>query len=81
MVAGRFVQHLRAPWGTDMRRWRPDEHLHCGPGTLVVIPPQTLHVAEAVGAERHVLMNLFAPPRPDHIAKGQVLNADEYQPA
>jgi len=48
MVAGSFVQHLRTPWGTDMQRWRSDEHLRCSPGTLVVIPPQTLHVAEAV---------------------------------
>lgn len=81
MVEGTFVQHLRTSWGTDLREWRPDEHLRCGPGTLVVIPPKTLHVAEAVGAERHVLMNLFAPPRPDHIAKGQIRNADEYAPA
>jgi mannose-6-phosphate isomerase-like protein (cupin superfamily) len=81
MVEGAFVQHLRFPWGTDMREWRADEHLRCGPGTLVVIPPKTLHVAEAVGPERHVLMNLFAPPRPDHLAKGQIRNADEYTPA
>jgi hypothetical protein len=80
MVAGSYVQHLRTPWGTDRHRWRPDEHLACGPGTLVVIAPQTLHVAEAVGAGRHVLMNVFAPPRPDHLAKGQILNAAEYVP-
>lgn len=81
MVEGTFVQHLRFPWGSDLREWRTDEHVRCGPGTLVVIPPKTLHVAEAVGPERHVLMNLFAPPRPDHLAKGQIRNADEYAPA
>jgi hypothetical protein len=78
MVRGSFVQHLRTPWGADVRAWRADEHLQCEPGTLVIIAPQTTHVAEAVGAGRHVLMNLFAPPRLDHIAKKQILNADEY---
>lgn len=78
MVAGAYVQHLRTPWGTDLRGWRADEHLRCGPGTLVVIPPETLHVAEATGGGHHVMMNLFAPPRADHIAKGQIRNAGEY---
>lgn len=78
MVKGTFVQHLRTPWGADMRAWREDEHLRCEAGTLVVIAPQTMHVAEAVGPERHVLVNLFAPPRRDHIARGQIRNADEY---
>jgi len=81
MIAGTFVQHLRTPWGKDLRDWRADEHLRCEPGTLVVIAPQTTHVAQAVGAERHVLMNLFAPPRADHIAKGQIRNAEEYATA
>ena len=81
MVAGTHMQHLRTPWGTDLRGWRADEHLRCGPGTLVVIAPETVHVAEAVGAEHHALMNLFAPPRLDHIAKGQIRNADEYASA
>jgi hypothetical protein len=81
MVAGTYVQHLRTPWGTDLRGWRPDEHLRCGPGTLVVIPPETLHVAEATGGGHHAMMNLFAPPRADHIAKGQIRNAAEYAQA
>jgi len=81
MVAGTYVQHLRTPWGTDVRGWRADEHHHCGPGTLVVIAPETTHVAEAVGPGHHVLMNLFAPPRLDHLAKGQIRNADEYASA
>jgi hypothetical protein len=81
MIAGAYVQHLRTPWGTDLRGWRADEHLRCGPGTLVVIPPETLHVAEATGSGHHVMMNLFAPPRADHIAKGQIRNADEYASA
>jgi mannose-6-phosphate isomerase-like protein (cupin superfamily) len=81
MVRGTFVQHLRSPWGTNIGAWQSDEHLHCEAGTLVVIAPGTMHVAEAVGEERHVLMNLFAPPRRDHIAKGQILNAGEYAEA
>lgn len=80
-IAGSYVQHLRTPWRTDLRDWRDDEHLPCGPGTLVVIAPETLHVAEAVGDGPHIMMNLFAPPRTDHIAKGQIRNAAEYAAA
>lgn len=80
-IAGSYVQHLRTPWGNDLRGWRADEHLRCSPGTLVVIPPETLHVAEATGVGHHAMMNLFAPPRADHIAKGQIRNAGEYASA
>jgi hypothetical protein len=78
IVAGDFVQHLRRSWGSDLREWRDDGHRSCGPGSLMVIPPRTLHVAEARDSGKHILMNLFVPPREDHIAKGQIRNASEY---
>jgi hypothetical protein len=29
---------------------------------------------------RHILIDLFAPPREDFIAKGQILNSADYLP-
>lgn len=77
-LEGEFVQHLRAPWGPDADRWLQDRHIHCGPGSLTLIPPPVIHTTEGVGEGRHILIDIFAPPRRDFIAKGQVLNAADY---
>lgn len=81
VIAGEFIQHLRTPWAADAGQWRDDEHVTCQPGTLMLVPPTMIHTSEALGPGRHVMLNLFAPARPDHIKSGMVLNAREYTPA
>lgn len=79
VIEGRYVQHLRTPWGTNAALWRDDDHLACDRGSLVIIPTEVIHSAEAIGEGTHLLLNFFAPPRRDHIEKGQVVNASEYR--
>ena len=81
MIAGEYMQHLRTPWAADAEQWRDDEHVTCKPGTLILVPPTVIHTTEALGPRRHVMLNLFAPARADHIKSGMVLNAQEYSPA
>ncbi|MCW2390009.1 hypothetical protein M2333_003055 [Sphingobium sp. B11D3B] len=78
-IEGQFTHHLRTPWGRDARLWQEDQHLHAGPASVVVIPPEIIHTTEGVGDGKHVLVDVFAPPRADFIAKGWVFNAHEYQ--
>jgi len=76
---GQFIHHFRTPWGRDADSWRPDEHVKADPGSVALIPPPIIHTSEGVGAGRHILIDIFSPPRADFIAKGQILNAAEYE--
>jgi hypothetical protein len=78
-VAGDYVHHMRVPWTPDSTTWRDDEHGACKAPSVVVIPPPLVHTSQAVGAMRHWLIDVFAPPRHDFSERpGWVLNADEY---
>ncbi|GAA5236713.1 hypothetical protein FOZ76_13075 [Verticiella sediminum] len=77
-VAGDFVHHLRAPWGRDADLWQDDEHLPASSPSLLVVPVNLMHTTEGVGAGRHLLLDIFAPPRADFIAKGWVANSADY---
>ena len=79
VVAGDYVQHLRTPWAADARQWRNDEHRTCGPRTVTIVPPAVIHTTEALGAGPHIMLNVFAPARADHIKSGLVLNSNEYK--
>jgi mannose-6-phosphate isomerase-like protein (cupin superfamily) len=81
VLDGAYVQHLRTPWAADAGQWRDDEHVTCNPGTLMIVPPTVIHTTGALGTGRHVMLNVFAPARADHIKSGMVLNAREYIPA
>jgi mannose-6-phosphate isomerase-like protein (cupin superfamily) len=78
VVDGDYIQHLRTPWTNDAAQWREDEHVTCRPGTLIIVPPTVIHATGALGAGRHLMLNLFAPARADHIKSGMVLNAQDY---
>jgi hypothetical protein len=78
-LAGDFVHHLRTPWGADADRWRDDEHLQAPSPSMLVIPPQVIHTSEGVGEGRHVLIDVFSPPRADFIASNWVFNAGDYE--
>jgi mannose-6-phosphate isomerase-like protein (cupin superfamily) len=80
VVSGEYLQHLRTPWGSDASQWQEDEHARCSPGTVTIVPPNVIHTNEALGAGRHIMFNIFAPAREDHIKSGMVLNAAEYRP-
>lgn len=77
-VQGLYVHHLREEWGPNADLWREDVHMRAEPATLLLIPPAVIHTTEGVGDEKHILLDIFAPPRRDFIAKGWVLNADDY---
>jgi hypothetical protein len=77
-LAGDYVHHLRTPWGRSAADWRDDVHLPAGPGTLLLIPPELVHTTEGVGTGQHMLIDIFAPPRRDFIAKGWMANAADY---
>jgi hypothetical protein len=76
---GDYVHHMRVTWTPDSTTWRDDEHQRCEGPSIVVIPPPIVHTSEAVGHMRHLLVDVFAPPRVDFSERpGWVLNADEY---
>jgi len=76
-VQGRFVHHIRYPWGPDSAQWRPDENREIATPSICVIPPPTVHTTQGVGPHQQ-LIDLFSPPRVDFSASGWVLNADDY---
>ena len=77
-IEGQFIHHFRSPWGRDANQWCEDEHLRAESDSLAIIPPTLVHTTEGVGSGPHILIDIFAPPRRDFIAKGQVLNAVDY---
>ncbi|MGV9851262.1 hypothetical protein ACWDWU_21200 [Streptomyces sp. NPDC003442] len=78
-LVGSYAHHLRVPWTGRMSEWRDDEHVRVGSPSMTLIPPTVVHTTRAVGAGPHTLIDVFAPPREDFLAKGWVLNAGEYQ--
>lgn len=76
-VKGRFMHHIRYPWGPDSTRWRPDEHRAIATPSICVFPPPTVHTTQGIGAHQQ-LIDIFSPPREDFSAAGWVLNADDY---
>lgn len=77
-IEGRYVHHLRYPWGPDSRAWREDQHGEIGTPSLCVIPPPAIHTSQGIGP-RQQLVDIFAPPRVDFSAKpGWVRNESEY---
>ncbi|MEH2498872.1 mannose-6-phosphate isomerase-like protein (cupin superfamily) [Bradyrhizobium sp. AZCC 1678] len=77
-LEGQFIHHFRSPWGRDASQWRDDEHVKADRNSLAIIPPTLVHTTEGVGPGRHILIDIFAPPRRDFIAKRQILNAADY---
>ncbi|KQS54723.1 hypothetical protein ASG36_19920 [Geodermatophilus sp. Leaf369] len=76
-VKGRFVHHIRYPWGPDSAQWRPDESREIATPSICVIPPPTVHTTQGVGPYQQ-LIDLFSPPRADFAASGWVVNAEDY---
>ncbi|MCW8176643.1 hypothetical protein [Verminephrobacter aporrectodeae] len=78
-MAGDFVHHLRVNWGSDADQWRADEHLHAPSPSMITVPVLLVHTSEGVGPGRHLLIDVFSPPRQDFIDKGWVANAGDYE--
>lgn len=77
-LTGRWIHHLRYPWTPDMGTWREDEHPEMGSPSIVVISPTVVHTSRNVNDGHAQLIDLFAPPRQDFLAKGMVHNAQDY---
>lgn len=79
ILSGRYVHHLRYPWGIDMTQWRDDAHIEVGAPSLLLIPPRVVHTSQAVQGQDMRLVDIFAPPRDDFsLQTGLVCNADDY---
>jgi hypothetical protein len=76
-VKGRFMHHIRYPWGPDSTQWRPDENREIDTPSICVIPPPTIHTTQGVGPHQQ-LIDIFSPPRQDFSASGWVLNTGDY---
>ena len=79
-LEGDFVHHIRRPWTQRMRDWRPDEHVQVTSPSFTLVPPGNVHTSRWVNHGRHQLIDVFAPPRPDFIEQGWVLNQSDYEP-
>lgn len=77
-ISGDFTHHLRTPWGPNADVWREDQHVAAPSDSLLVIPPEIIHTTEGTGAGNSILIDVFAPPRRDFIAKGWMHNAADY---
>jgi hypothetical protein len=76
--AGRFVHHLRTPWGVDSTQWQEDRHLDVGSPAALTIPAGLIHTSQAM-EQGCWLVDVFGPPRLDFsLMPGFVRNADEY---
>jgi len=78
-LAGNFVHHLRYPWTPDGTSWRDDVHAKAGVDSVLVVPPDIIHTSEGSGDGAHLLIDIFAPPRRDFIARQWVHNAGDYR--
>jgi hypothetical protein len=78
-AAGDFIHHLRVNWSRNADHWRDDRHLRVPSPSVLVIPVHLVHTTEGVGEGRHLLIDVFSPPRRDFIAKGWVANARDYE--
>ncbi|MGG6894875.1 MULTISPECIES: hypothetical protein [Rhizobium] len=78
-IAGDFMHHIRTPWASNAEHWRDDQHIKASAESMLIIPPELIHTTEGVGTGQHILIDVFAPPRTDFIAKGWVFNASDYR--
>ena len=76
-VKGRFLHHIRYPWGPDSTQWRPDESREIATPSICIIPPPTVHTTQGIGPHQQ-LIDIFSGPREDFSEAGWVLNAEDY---
>ena len=55
-----------------------DGHLRCGAPSVTIIPAGVEHTSQDTGDGESWLVDVFAPPRADFLARGIVRNAAEY---
>lgn len=77
-LAGEFRHHLRVEWGSNADLWQDDRHVAASSPSVLIIPPDVIHTSEGVNGGRHLLIDIFSPPRTDFIAKNWIANASEY---
>ena len=79
-IVGSFMHHLRVEWGPDATQWQDDRHVRLESPSLMVVPVRLTHTSEGVGPGRHLLIDVFSPPRADFRARGWIANAGDYDP-
>lgn len=77
-LEGRWLHHLRVPWTSDRRAWRPDVHLEVDSPSTLIIPAGVIHTSQGIAGAGMRLIDVFAPPREDFAQRGWVVNAADY---
>ena len=77
-ISGDYIHHIRTPWGSNADHWREDDHIKASSNSMLVIPPDLIHTTEGVGTGHNILIDVFAPPRKDFIAKEWMHNSADY---
>jgi hypothetical protein len=78
-LRGRYVHHLRWPWGGNSLLWRADEHEMCPAPSVAVIPARAIHTSAPLAPADNLLVDIFSPPRLDFSEMPDwVLNAADY---
>jgi hypothetical protein len=78
---GTWIHHMRYNWGSDLSKWRPDEHGEMATPSIIIIPARAIHTSRDVGEDgpESSLYDIFCPPRLDFASKkGFVINEAEY---
>jgi quercetin dioxygenase-like cupin family protein len=77
-LEGEWIHHLRTPWTPNRREWQPDQHLHVGSPSALIIPAGVIHTSQGIAGAGMRLIDVFAPPRVDFSERGWVDNAADY---
>ncbi len=78
-LSGRWIHHMRYPWGPDLNNWRDDDHGEMDTPSVIIIPATVVHTSRDIGDGESSLYDIFCPPRMDFARKkGFVINEDEY---
>jgi hypothetical protein len=77
-LSGEHVHHVRKPWTTCLREWRPDEHVQVLSPSVAIIPPGNMHATRAVGPGLNQAFEIFPAHRLDVDEMARVANSDDY---
>jgi hypothetical protein len=78
---GTWIHHMRYNWGSDIKKWWPDDHSEMATPSVIVIPARAIHTSRDIGDDgpESSLYDIFCPPRLDFASKkGFVINETEY---
>jgi len=73
------ILNTKAPGDAPAFKDREPANAHAGVDSVLVVPPDIIHTSEGSGDGAHLLIDIFAPPRRDFIARDWMHNAADYR--